>query len=102
MSIPNKYLKRQDAKLDDLIGYQISLVSSEKRIWNPKEVAEKMLGQTYTLFDDRGWLGVAEGLSIARKTGDTILNCYMSKSITIKQIIKTTNASIICQADFRA
>ncbi|WDM22897.1 hypothetical protein [Paenibacillus polymyxa] len=102
MSIPDKYLKRQDAKLGDLIDYKISLVSSEKRTWNPKEVAEKMVGQTYTLFDDRGWLGVAEGLSIARKVGDSILNCYMYKSITIKQIIKTTNASIIFQADFRA
>ncbi|MBU9705482.1 hypothetical protein KSP24_00900 [Paenibacillus sp. AK121] len=54
------------------------------------------------MFDDRGWLGVAEGLSIARKTGDSILNCNMNKSITIKHIIKTTKASITCLADFRA
>ncbi len=102
MSIPDKYLKRQDAKLDDLIDYKISLVSSEKKAWNPREVAEKIVGQTYTVFNDRGWLGVTEGLSIARKTGDSILNCYMDKSITIKHIIKTTKASITCLADFRA
>lgn len=67
MSIPEKYLKKADAKLDDLIGFEVSLLSSDKKPWEPEKVAEKILGQTYILFDDRGWLGVAEGLSIAKK-----------------------------------
>jgi hypothetical protein len=101
MSIPEKYLKKQDDALDDLIDYEVTLLSSEKKLWEPKQVAVRMLGQTYILFDDRGWLGVAEGLSIVRKKGDTMLDNYMGKQVTIKKIIKTTKASIRCLVDFK-
>lgn len=101
MSIPEKYLKKINVKLDDLIGYEIVLISSERKLWEPEKVVEKILGQTYILFDDRGWLGVAEGLSIARKEGDTFLDNYMGKQITIKKKIKTTKGSIKCLVDIK-
>lgn len=101
MSIPDKYLKKADAKFENLIDYEVTLLSSEKKPWEPQKAAEKLVGNTYTLFDDRGWLGVAEGLSIARKKGDTMLDNYMGKQITIKKIVKMTKASIKCLVDIK-
>lgn len=101
MSIPEEYLKKADAVLDDLIDYEVTLLNSVKKVWESEEIAAKIVGQTYTIFNDRGWLGVAEGLSITRKRGDTMLDNYMGKSITIKQIVKTTKASIRCLVDIK-
>ncbi|SCW83429.1 hypothetical protein SAMN04487970_106124 [Paenibacillus tianmuensis] len=101
MSIPEKYLKKQDRALVDLIDYEVTLLSSEKKPWEPKIVAEKIVDNTYTIFDDHGWLGVAEGLSIARKKGDTMLDNFLGSQITIKTIVNTTNASITCVVDMK-
>lgn len=101
MSIPEKYLKKVDTKLNDIIDYEVTLLNSEKKAWEPEKVVEIILGQTYTLFNDRGWLGVVEGLSIARKEGDTFLDNYMGKQITIKKKIKTTKSSIKCLIDIK-
>lgn len=101
MSIPENYLKKADVKLNDLIDYEVTLLSSERKPWEPDKVAEKILGQTYTLFDDRGWLGVAEGLSIARKEGDSNLDDYKGKQITIKKIKLIKSKSLICIIDIK-
>ncbi|NHN34691.1 hypothetical protein [Paenibacillus agricola] len=102
MSIPEEYLKKSDALLKNLIDYEVTLLNGDKKTtWSPDEVKEIILGQTYTLFDDRGWLGVAEGLSIARKEGDDMLDNYMGKEITIKKIVKTTKGSIKCLVDIK-
>jgi hypothetical protein len=101
MSIPEKYLKKSDAILKNLVNFEVSLLSSEKKPWSPDEVAKIILGRKYILFDDRGWFGVAEGLSIVRKEGDAMLDNYMGKEITIKKILKTGKASIKCLVDIK-
>jgi hypothetical protein len=100
MSIPEKYIRKDEEKLEDISDLKVTIMGAEKG--RTEEIAENMLNSNFELFEtDKGWLGISGDMSIKeRETLDAgiDLRAYLGHQVMIKEIVQAKNNQSIIKA----